>query len=407
MASFWESARSLFGRKDGAVRNSLELFREIYGGRTAKSGVAITAARALEFSTVLACVRAIANGVAQVPVGVYRAEPGRRVELREHPLADLISATPARGSSAFEFFETLVFHLVLAGNAYAFLNRVGSDRTIREMVLIEPHRVTVVKRPETLVYRVAGDGGVVQEFPAESIWHVRGPSWNGWSGLEGVQMAREAIGLGIALEQDQAQFHANGARTSGMLAVEGIMNAERYQQLSAWLDKYLPGGERHQKPMLLDNGARYTPFRMTAVDSQSVEQRRFQIEDVCRAFGVLPIVIGHADKTGTYASSEQMFLAHVVHTMLPWYVRIEKSAAVHLLTPKERSEGIYFKFTAAALLRGAIRDQGEYFKAALGAGGGHGWLTPNEIRQLLEFDRINDPDADRLPTPPVNAPGSN
>jgi hypothetical protein len=46
-----------------------------------------------------------------------------------------------------------------------------------------------------------------------------------------------------------------------------------------------------------------------------------------------------ADKAATYASAEQMFLAHVVHTMGPWYRRIEKSADKFLLTPQERNGG--------------------------------------------------------------------
>jgi hypothetical protein len=30
---------------------------------------------------------------------------------------------------------------------------------------------------------------------------------------------------------------------------------------------------------------------------------------------VMPIMVGHSDKAATYASAEQMFLAHVVHTL--------------------------------------------------------------------------------------------
>ena len=44
----------------------------------------------------------------------------------------------------------------------------------------------------------------------------------------------------------------------------------------------------------------------------------------------MPIMIGHADKAATYASAEQMFLAHVVHTLSPWYSRLEQSIDANL-----------------------------------------------------------------------------
>jgi hypothetical protein len=33
------------------------------------------------------------------------------------------------------------------------------------------------------------------------IWHVRGPSWDGYLGLDVLQLAREALGLSIATEE--------------------------------------------------------------------------------------------------------------------------------------------------------------------------------------------------------------
>jgi HK97 family phage portal protein len=138
---------------------------------------------------------------------------------------------------------------------------------------------------------------------------------------------------------------------------------------------------------------------MSGVDQQLIETRKHQIEEICRHFGVMPIMVGHADKTATYASAEQMFLAHVVHTLSPWYERIEQSADVNLLTQEDIQQGYYTKFTANALMRGAAKDRGEFYAKALGAGGTKGWMTQNEIRALEEMDPSDDPEADKLPQP--------
>lgn len=391
-------------RKD--VTSSLELFREIYGGRPSRSGVNVNALSALEVPTVLGCCRVIAEGVAQVPFRLYQQAGGKRIAASSHPLYDLLRRAPNEWQTSFEFRETIVLHMALTGNAYCFVNRVGSARRVAEIVPIEPGRVTVKRRrDQSLEYRVQADDGAAQIFGAEAIWHLRGPSWNSWMGMDGVKLAREAIGLTISLEQGQAEFQKGGAKTSGVLAVKDKLSKERYEQLGAWLDKHLPGGERFGKPIIVDDGATYASMMMSAVDQQLVETRRFQIEEICRAFRVMPIMVG-AVATPTYASAEQLFLAHVIHTLTPWYERIEHSADVNLLTPEEREAGFYSKFTPNALMRGAAADRAKFYASALGSGGTKGWMTQNEVRDLEELDHSDDPEADELPQPTTANPAA-
>lgn len=381
--------------------NSLELFREIYGGRESSAGVTVNWHTAIEVATVQACVRSIANGVCQVPLKVYQEQGGNRLVVRDHWLYELLSVAPNRWQTAFEFLETVMVHALLANNAYVFVNRVGSARKIVELVPIEPQRVTVKQNDDlSLIYQVTSEKGGQRDFPQESIWHIRGMSWNGWLGMDAVRLARDAIGLSISLEDGQAAFQRGGARTSGLLSVEGTLSPERYAFLAAWLDKYLPGGERFQKPMLVDNGAKYMPFTMSGVDQQLIETRKHQIEEICRAFGVMPIMVGHADKTATYASAEQMFLAHVVHTLSPWYERLQKSIAANLLSPEDRAAGYYVKFLPNGLMRGASKDRAEFYSRALGSGNVKGWMTQNEVRAAEDLPLSDDPEADRLPQPP-------
>jgi phage portal protein BeeE len=115
----------------------------------------------------------------------------------------------------------------------------------------------------------------------------------------------------------------------------------------------------------------------------------------------MPIMVGHSDKTATYASAEQMFLAHVVHTLSPWYQRIEQSADVNLLSDKELEAGFYTKFTPNALMRGAAADRAQFYAQALGSGGHPAWMTANEVRGLEEMDRIDGGDELAKPTNPA------
>jgi HK97 family phage portal protein len=160
--------------------------------------------------------------------------------------------------------------------------------------------------------------------------------------------------------------------------------------------------------MIADRGASYSPFTMTGVDQQLLETRKLQVEEICREFRVMPIMVGQSDKASTYASAEQMFLAHVVHTLMPWYQRIEQSADVNLLSDEQRKAGFYTKLNPNALMRGAAKDRAEYYAKGLGSGGAKGWMTQNDVRDLEDMDRSDDPKANELPQPaPAKPPVKN
>ena len=142
---------------------------------------------------------------------------------------------------------------------------------------------------------------------------------------------------------------------------------------------------------------------MSNIDAQMIESRKLQIEEICREFGVMPIMVGYSDKAATYASAEQMFIAHVVHTLEPWYQRMQQSADVNLLTEDDRRSGFYTRLKDNALMRGAAKDRAEYYAKGLGSGGVKGWLTQNDVRGYEDLDPSTDPEADKLPQP-TNSP---
>jgi HK97 family phage portal protein len=218
-------------------------------------------------------------------------------------------------------------------------------------------------------------------------------------GLAAVDQAREAIGLAMAAESTQARMHRNSLRTGGLYSVDRGLNDPEYKRLRAWIDRHLDADEQF-KPLLLDRAAKFTPTAMTGVDSQHIETRRHQVEEICRHFRVMPVMVGHPADMAARAAMEQIFIAHVVHTLMPWYRRLEQDIAVGLLDARERQTH-FADFDEHGLLRGALKDQAEYFSKALGSGGGRGWLTQNEVRQIV--GQNPHPDGNELPEP-LNAP---
>jgi len=383
---------------DAIARKSstLDLFREIYGGRMTKTGRTVNVQSAIDVSTVFACCRVIGEGVAQVPFKLMResADGKQRLPAKDHPLYDKLASQPNRWQTSFEYRETMIWQAVLTGNHFSYKNRIGNK--IIELFPFDTGTVKVLREDNgTLSYEVTAASGSKQTFPAESIWHVRGPSLNSWYGLEAVRHAREAIGLAMATEEAVSSLHKNSVRPSGVYSVEGSLKDDQHSALTKWIDKHYAGGENTGKPLILDRAGKWTSSQMTGVDAQTLDQRRFQIEEICRFARVMPIMVGYSDKAATYASAEQMFLAHVVHTLAPWYQRLEQSADINLLTPRERESGLYFNFVEEGLLRGSLRDTKD---TVLGYVNG-GILTPNEGRAKLDMNPDADPASDKLRIP--------
>lgn len=398
----WKSA-------DRQIMSSLELFREVYGSRLSAAGVPVNWWTALQVTTVAACARVRAEGLS-VPFRVYQETGSGRKIAVDHPLHLLISRRPNDWQTSLEFLETISFHIDLTFNAFVFVNRVGFAREIRELIPIEPGRVTVEQRDDySLVYKVRGKNGVEQVFPQDAIWHLRGPSWNSWHGLDAIAMTRNAIGLSAALEQGQSDSQGKGIQTTGVYSVKDKLSPTKFDELAAWMDKHLPGGDRAGKPMILDMEADFKRIAMSSVDQQLMETRKFQIEEICRGMRVWPIMVGHAgDQSPTFASASEFFQAHKTYTLDPMYRRISQSANVNLLGLDDLKAGYYTKFVINALMSSSPKDKAEYYAKMLGAGGAKGWGTQNEVRDLEDMDRIDDPKADELPQPIVKttpAPG--
>lgn len=378
-------------------------------GMKSKAGPAVTKDSVFKVSAAFACMREISQGLAQVPFKVMQdyEEGGlqRKRVARDHPVHELIDAKPNGWQTSFEFIETMGLHASL-GNAYAFKNVVRGPK-LHSLILLDPGRVRAELTAEyEPLYRVRGRDGEEKVIDASLIWHLRGPSWDGFLGMDILQLAREALGLSMALEESVSSLHSNGVRPSGVYSVESILDDGQHEKLTKWLQKQAAAGVG--TPLVLDRGAKWLQQTMTSVDAQTREMRQQQIEEVCRFFGVLPTIVGYTgDKANTYASAEIMETAHKVRTLGRWYKRVQDSANINLLTDAERAKGFYTKFAINALMAASAKDRAEFYGKALGAGGSPAFMTQDEVRALEDLDPMGGaaaklPVATNVPQPPAN-----
>jgi HK97 family phage portal protein len=377
----------LFGKLAGGLKEArtLDMLPGFLMGPESKTGISVTWSTALQVTAMFACCRVVGEDLAAARCRLMqRRKDGKGADIaRDHPLHRLLFLEPMKGQTAFSFWESIAFHVMLVGNAYAYVSR-GAGGKILELILLQPNRVTVTQHADlSLSYEVDGVDGQRRRFTARDIWHVRGPSWNGWMGMETVRLAREALGLSLALEESHARLHKDGAKASGVYSVEGPLTPEQHAQMTEWLKKFAASSAG--TPMVLDRGAKWFNQQLTAVDKEHVETRRLQIEEVCRPVRVMPIMIGLADKVATYSSSEQMFLAHGNYTMTPWAGRIEQAIEVGLLTEEEQRD-LYAKFNLSVQMRGDFKGRQEGLQIMRR----NGVINADEWRDLEDWNPRDD-----------------
>ena len=130
--------------------------------------------------------------------------------------------------------------------------------------------------------------------------------------------------------------------------------------------------------MVLEQGLNWTQVGLSQTDSQFLETRKLQIEEIARIFRVPCILIGHSNNSSTFASAEQFMLSFVIHTMRPWVVRWEQSINMHLLTEADRKQGYFAEFKLDALLRGDTASRYSAYSVAISSR----IMNPNEVRAL-------------------------
>lgn len=385
-----------FQRK-GAL--TIERLAEIAGwiGWSTSSSVTVSETNAIDVTAVFCAARAIAEGIAQMPVRLVsetfdpESDLARLKIHRDHPAHKLLAVRPNKWMTSFEFREGMIFNAVLGKGAIAIKNTVNG--VIVDLFPVPAGAWTVEQAPDkTLRVTVTYADKARGVFDQSQVLYVRGPSLDGLNGIPAVRQAREAIGLSQALERQQAKLAGNGGKPSGVLSFAQKLAPDTANKLrETWQQRFGANGDGGIA--VLDGDAKFHPMTMTSVDAQHIETRRLQIEEIARAMRVQPIMLMQADKAATYASAEQMFRMHVIHTLGPWIERFEQALNRDILG---NQAGIRFDLDERNLLRGDFKDQADYYTKALGAGGQSAWMTVNEIRSEIGLNPIPEPWADTV-----------
>lgn len=346
------------------------------------AGVYIDADTALKISTVWACVQLLAETIAALPLSVYRRTAGEeRERARNNPLYEVLHDRPNATQTAAEFREMMTGHVLMRGDAYAQIVP-GMRGAVDQLIPIHPDRVQVEKLPNgRLRYQVQQDDGQKRPFNQEDIFHLRGPSRDGITGMSVVDYARDSFGMTVAAERYGGRFFRNDSKPGGVLRTPNKLSKEAGERLKARWEAAHTSASQH-RVAVLEEGLEWQQVGISPDEAQFLETREFQAEDVCRWFRVPPHMVGLTSKATSWGSGiEQMSMGFVTYTLMPWLTRWTETISRDLIIAPQT----YFaEFQLAGLLRGDVASRYSAYAIARQ----WGWLNVNEIRQFENMNGI-------------------
>lgn len=371
------------------VRNSTiaRAFEDIVDSRSTVSGVAVSPETALQCSAVLACVRVVSESVASLPFSLYRRLTGGGKEVADGmPLHRILSESPNSWMTSFEFRELMNSWCMLWGAAYAEI-RPGKFGSVTELWPLHPSRMKVERIENGRLRFLYTEPGKATPTPYNQNQIFRLP----WMTKDGVNcyvptsVNREAIALARATELHSSAFFGNGARPGIVLESDQPLKPETAQRLrQSWEDIHGKGPQNNSKTAVLPHGIKIKELSGTNESSQLIETRRYQVEDIARAYRVPVYMIGDLTKS-SYSSVEQQGLDFVTFTLIPWLRRWEGAVRRDLVAD---DENYFAEFDARALLRGDAAGRAQYYRDLWSLG----VLSINEIRASEGMNPIEEGD---------------
>ena len=358
-----------------------------YFGQT-DAGKIVNERSAMQMTAVYACVRILAESIASLPLHVYaRDGNGNMKKAEDHPLYFLLHDEPNPEMDSFIFRETLMTHILLWGNAYSQIIRNGKGEIVALYPLM-PGKMSVERDEKgQLYYRYnrmgdeppTMDGGTVILMP-EDVLHIPGLGFDGLVGYSPISMTKNAIGLALAAEEYGSRFFSNGAAPAGVLEHPGVIK-DVSKLRESWNETF--GGSRNAgKVAILEEGLHFNPISMSPQDSQLLETRQYQLNEIARIFRIPPHMLADLSKA-TFSNIENQSLDFVKYTLDPWVNRWEKAMQRSLLTADEKRR-YEVRFNVDGLLRGDYKSRMEGYAVGIN----NGFMCPNDVRRLEGWDLI-------------------
>ena len=363
---------------------------ELFTGRPSLAGPPVTPRTAMHVPAVAQAVRLISTTLGTLPFKVFKdADDGSSVPDKTHPAYKLVYKTPNAYQSAAAFRTQLTQDALLYGAGYALPGR-DSNGVVVDMVRLPPWTVTpYFDQFQEPVFHVAVPGQSTVVYSHRDILYIPcGAPVEGIRHIPPIQMARDAIGLAKVLEDHASNLFRNGANPTTILKFPKALTPKAIKNLkTSWQAAH--GGANSGGTAVLEDGGDVVKLGFSGAESQFEEMRRFQTEEIARAFGIPSPFLGELDRA-TWDNLEVLTIWLYQFALLP-LITTWLGAYEHILLPDDDTHCV--EAVVDDLLRPDLATQANAYAQFRSMGA----MTANEVRAARKLPPL--PDGDSLSNP--------
>lgn len=363
-----------------SLSNPSDWLLELLHGNKSKVGMHINEEMAIRVMAVYVCINLIANAIACFPKPVFKNDK----KARGHPLWNLLNYAANPEMTAFDFWKCIMVNALISRGGFAeIVTDVNGD--ITGLWPIPGQYVTLDRdKQKNLIIHVCAPDGQYYTLGPGQFFYLKGFTKDGLNTYLPITIAREAMGLSVALEQFGEEFFSNGANAGGIVEYPGEMTDTAFERYKSSFHEKFQGLGKSNRIIFLEQGIKYTQLTVPPNSGQFLESRKFQTIEVCRFFSVPPHKAFEYENVN-YNTAEQANIEFVQTTLTPWVVSIEQVIWLYLFTPSEKKR-MYMKSTMNALLRGDFqtRMNGYHMMRQDGV------FTANNILELEDMETLTE-----------------
>lgn len=268
------------------------IIREAWAGAWQASLVLDAPKNILAFSAVYSCVSLISSDVAKCEICLKaEGDDGIDTEITTGPFVAVLQK-PNDYQTRFQFVEQWITQKLLHGNAYVLKEREPQRGMVSALHVLDSQRVkTLIAEDGSVFYQLmrddlAGVGSDEPAFPASEIIHDRMTClFHPLVGVSPIYACGQSATMGNKIQANSIAIIKNMASPSGHFTSPNKIDDETAARMKKDFEEKFGNGNLG-RVLVTGVGLEYkpTPKGLSAMDAQLIEQLKFTVEDVARAF---------------------------------------------------------------------------------------------------------------------------
>ncbi|MEX1040195.1 MAG: phage portal protein [Pirellulaceae bacterium] len=382
----WFSRRSL---ENPNIPLTSDAAYSLLTGNASASGLVINRRTALGNPAIFRAVSILSQSVAKIPLVVYRrGDNDSRDRDIFNPAYRLLLKSPSDLYHAYNFKMTLQSHALLFGNGYAYVIRDNEAKPI-ELLILDPEDTIAEIRNGRLIYKTLMNNVEFQLAPSD-ILHIKGLSHDGICGYAIIDIMKDAMGLGVALQRYGAQFFKNNAKPNIVIELPPQINnndekIERFRNMWGTIHQ---GIENSHRPSLIPTGSKIHTLSNSNDEGQWLQSREHDITVCSQICGIPGSMLG--SKNNVSYNSLEMDQQNFLSTGLdPHLCQWEAECETKLLSERDKLSGnVFIEFNRKALIQIDSKTETELLISQLN----NGILSWEECRKIInrQTDKADD-----------------